>query len=149
VPTDEKKPAKPPAKPAAKPRAKRKDGREDLTASTEAVNMLVKRSGCTIREAGLALAGRSLEQQDRIARSGGIEAVDGDYRQINLRRGAQDEALKDALAKLKSAGIDPAAPCPFGAPKSGTVPTYGDVVARMIYGGRASQVDQLVARAAA
>lgn len=123
------------SKPPAKPEAARVP---DTSADVAAVNLLVRRCGCSIHEATLQLEGKPAEAQRKIAAHAKADPEP-----------ARKAALADALAQLKAAGINASEPCPFGAPKHGAVPTWGDVVARLVYAGQASGVETIVARAKA
>lgn len=110
---------------------------EDRSADVQCVNRLVRRTGCTIREATRFLEDHTRAEQRELA-AGKID-----------RTKARDEELQAALKQLEDAGIDPADPCPLGAPKKGPKPTWGDRAARLVYEGRGSSVAELVRRGAA
>lgn len=121
-----------------KPPAKPEHRATDLSADGAAVNMLVRRTGCTIREATCQLEGKPGDAQRKIAAHAKAEPEH-----------ARKAELAEALAQLKAAGIDAADPCPFGAPKRGPCPTWGDVVARLVCSGQAGDVATIIARAKA
>lgn len=111
---------------------------EDLTPDVQSVRRLVRRTGCSIREAEITLGGKLRAQQQALGRAG---AVDRD------RVKAVD--LEAALGQLKAQKIEHTEPCPFGAPKKGPAPTWGDVVARLVLAGQAGDVATIIARAKA
>lgn len=107
----------------------------DLTADVESVNVLVRRSGCTVRDATLTLQGMSRADQQAFAAS----------KKPNLQL-AIDEDIRASLRLLEAAAIDPTDACRLGAPKHGDPPTWGDVVARMCTAGQAGEVPGLIER---
>lgn len=100
------------------------------------VNVLVRRTGCTIREAEITLAGKPIAEQEKIAATG----------RANLELVLALD-LEAGLEQLTKAGIKHDEPCPFGAPASGAPPTWGDVVARLVFAGEQVSIAALVKRA--
>lgn len=120
--------------PASPPRAPTPPSSSSVDVAS--VNVLVKRTGCTIREAEITLAGRPIAEQEKIAATGKPD------RELVL---ALD--LEAGLEQLTKAGIKHDEPCPFGAPASGPVPTWGDVVARLVFAGEQVSIALLIKRA--
>jgi hypothetical protein len=107
----------------------------DTSADVRSVNRLVRRTGCTIREATLQLEGKPLDEQSAIATRGKPD-----------RTPAREAALADTLKLLGAAKIGASEPCPFGAPKRGPIPTWGEVVARMVSAGEEASLPALLKR---
>lgn len=114
-----------------KPAAPRQTG-----PSAELVNRLVKRTGCSIREATITLTALPSKEQEAIAAGGRI-----DYEAVR----ASD--LERALALVTGAGFRPDQPCPYGAPK-GKEWTWGDACKVAVDSGRLSNLAELLKRVA-
>jgi hypothetical protein len=110
----------------------------DTTPDVASVNLLVKRSGCSVREAEITLGGRTRDEQRAIAALG----------KADLKR-VRTHDINAALELLRDAGVEHDAPCPFGAPRNGPTPTWGDVVARMVCAGESVSIPALLKRVAA